>query len=117
MRLLKAGNDGTQTPETVEVLRRFHVAFCVYELAGYHSPLHVTTDFAYVRLHGPAGGKYQGCYKDARLPEWARQVDDWAKRLKAVFVYFDNDQSGFAAENALRLKGMIPGNRRLKAGR
>jgi uncharacterized protein YecE (DUF72 family) len=99
------------TPEVNRVLSRFNAAFCIYELAGYHSPVNVTSDFAYVRLHGPAAGKYQGRYSDDRLHEWARQVEDWAKRLQAVFIYFDNDQAGYAAQNALALRGMVLGKR------
>ena len=41
-------------PEIKKLLARFRAAFCIYELAGYHSPLTITADFAYVRLHGLA---------------------------------------------------------------
>jgi uncharacterized protein YecE (DUF72 family) len=33
----------------------------------------------------------------------------WAKTLKAVYVYFDNDQAAYAAQNALELQQMIFG--------
>jgi len=98
------------TPEIDELLASFHAAFCIYELAGYHSPLTVTTDFAYVRLHGPGAGKYQGSYDEIRLSKWGRQIEDWSRELKVVYVYFDNDQNAFAAQNALTLKKMIFGN-------
>ncbi len=48
------------TAEVYRLLRRFNAAFCIYELAGYHSPCQVTADFAYVRLHGPAAGEISG---------------------------------------------------------
>ncbi len=96
-------------PEINSILRRFNAAFCIYELAGYHSPFEVTADFAYVRLHGPAAGKYQGSYSDAQLKDWARRIAGWAKHLKAVYVYFDNDQAGYAPKNALMLKRMMLG--------
>jgi uncharacterized protein YecE (DUF72 family) len=35
---------------------------------------------------------------------WAEQILGWQRQLSSVFVYFDNDQAGFAPENALRLK-------------
>jgi uncharacterized protein YecE (DUF72 family) len=95
------------TADVEALLARFNAAFCIYELAGYHSPIKVTADFAYVRLHGPAAGKYQGSYDEGRLGEWCRQINEWSKRLKAVYVYFDNDQAGFAAQNALTLKRMV----------
>jgi uncharacterized protein YecE (DUF72 family) len=92
------------------LLARFHAAFCIYELAGYLSPLTVTADFAYVRLHGPGPEKYQETYSNGRLRRWSKQVEDWAKRLAAIYIYFDNDQAGYAARNALTLKKMVIGN-------
>ena len=93
-------------PEVYEVLRRHNAAFCIYELAGYQSPIEITADFTYVRLHGP-GNKYQGDYGGSRLRTWAKRVEDWRGKLKHVFVYFDNDQAGFAPKNALELKRML----------
>jgi uncharacterized protein YecE (DUF72 family) len=98
------------TREIDALLASSAVAFCIYELAGYHSPLTVTTDFAYVRLHGPSFGKYQGSYDKTRLSRWSRQITDWSRTLKAVYVYFDNDQAGFAAQNALTLRRLVFGS-------
>lgn len=97
------------TPEVNRLLERYNAAFCIYELAGYHSPLSITADFAYVRLHGPDTGKYQGSYSHAQLRAWARQIEQWAAKLKAIYIYFDNDQAGYAAQNALELKRMVFG--------
>jgi uncharacterized protein YecE (DUF72 family) len=99
------------TPEVNRILKKFNAAFCIYELAGYHTPLEITADFSYVRLHGPAAGKYQGSYSEERLRDWARWIRDQAKQLKAIYVYFDNDQAGYAAQNALRLRQMAMGSR------
>lgn len=103
------------TVEVCGILQEFNAAFCIYELGGYHSPLSITADFAYVRLHGPEAGKYQGSYSEHQLSRWARQIDSWSKELKAIYVYFDNDQSGYAAMNALRLRDMILGHRTKRA--
>jgi len=99
------------TPEVNRVLERYNAAFCIYELAGYHSPWDITADFTYVRLHGPGAGKYQGSYDDRRLRSWARRIEEWGKKLKAIYIYFDNDQAGYAAQNALTLRGMVFGTR------
>lgn len=96
-------------PEINRILARFNAAFCIYELAGYHSPFDLTADFTYVRLHGPAPGKYQGSYSDERLSEWAKWIEARARELKAIYIYFDNDQAGYAARNALTLKQMVFG--------
>lgn len=94
-------------PDVIALLKRFNAAFCIYELAGYQSPMHLTADFTYVRLHGPGANKYQGSYSDDRLHWWARQIESWAKTQKAIYVYFDNDQAGYAPKNALTLRNMV----------
>jgi len=86
-------------------LRRHNAAYCIFELDCFTSPLEVTADFAYVRLHGP-GGKYQGCYTGATLRQWAKWIEE-QKKLRAIYIYFDNDQAGYAARNALELKRLI----------
>jgi uncharacterized protein YecE (DUF72 family) len=40
-------------PEIFRILREFNAAFCIYELAGHHTPVEITADFSYIRLHGP----------------------------------------------------------------
>jgi len=91
-----------------EVLERHNAAFCIHELAGFQSPIEVTADFTYVRLHGP-GSKYQGDYSEKSLRTWAKMIEVWRTELKHAFVYFDNDQAGFAAKNALQLKRLVDG--------
>ena len=60
-----------------------------------------TTDFMYVRLHGPEV-LYQGRYSDSALDRWARRIDDWS-RAGDVYVFFDNDADGHAPFDARRL--------------
>jgi uncharacterized protein YecE (DUF72 family) len=86
-----------------ELLGRHNAAYCAFDLAGTQSPINITADFAYVRLHGP-GGKYQGAYDDRALGEWAQRIEDWRGYLNGIFVYFDNDEAGYAPHDALRLK-------------
>jgi uncharacterized protein YecE (DUF72 family) len=92
--------------EVYAILKESNCAFCIYELGGHLSPIEVTADFIYIRLHGP-GEKYQGSYPDKTLKEWVARCKDWLKKGKDVFVYFDNDQEGYAAFNALRMKELI----------
>jgi uncharacterized protein YecE (DUF72 family) len=77
------------------------------ELEGHKSPLHLTSDFAYLRLHGPAG-KYQGSYDDETLRKWLKKFGDWTENgIKEVYCYFDNDQKGYAAFNAKRMLELL----------
>ena len=92
-----------------KVLRRHNAAYCIYELAGFQSPIEITADFTYVRLHGP-GNAYQGNYSGEQLGVWAKRIEAWRKQLKHMFVYFDNDQAAFAPKNALELRRMVIGD-------
>ena len=92
--------------EVWEVLRRHNAAYCIYELAGFATEYEITADWTYIRLHGP-GGKYQGSYSDDTLRTWVELIPSWQRKLKAVYIYFDNDQAGYAAENAIRLKRFV----------
>jgi len=86
------------------LLEQHNVALCVYELAGQLSPRRLTADFAYVRLHGPSHLKYAGRYSRAQLHSWLVRCQEWLRQgAREVFIYFDNDQAGFAAMNALEL--------------
>ena len=93
------------------VLRKFNAAFCVYELEHHLSPIITTANFVYVRLHGP-DGKYAGSYSDSQLKNWVRRCRQWQEDGKDVFVYFDNDQLGYAAWNAITLQRIIMKKRR-----
>lgn len=92
--------------QTYGALAERGAAFCIYEIAGFLSPLEVTAEFVYIRLHGPDGA-YEGSYDEEALAGWARAISSWAARGKEVFCYFDNDQAGYAARNALTLQEML----------
>lgn len=98
--------------EVLEVLRHHNAAYCIYELAGFATNNEITADWAYIRLHGP-GGKYQGSYSDEMLHRWAQLIQSWRGKLDAVYAYFDNDEAGYAAENAIRLKRLVAQDDRL----
>jgi uncharacterized protein YecE (DUF72 family) len=92
--------------ELYDLLALHNTGYCIFDLAGFQSPIEVTTDLVYIRLHGP-GGKYQGSYSDAALGTWRSRIRKWQKERRTVYVYFDNDQEGHAARNALRLKELL----------
>jgi uncharacterized protein YecE (DUF72 family) len=93
-------------PEILQALARQEAALCLYEFAGQETPLEVTANFVYIRLHGPEG-PYQGSYSDAALKSWAKRIRAWAKKGLDVYCYFDNDDRAFAPKNALRLTELL----------
>jgi len=98
-------NPAWQTEEVYELLEKNNMAFCIFDLGGLFSPVKVTADFAYLRLHGPEVA-YCGKYTDAFLSEWSGTFLRWSGD-KFVYCYFDNDMLGYAAENALTLNKMV----------
>lgn len=95
--------------EVYQILRSYNAACCIYHLADFLSPKEITGDFVYVRLHGPEGS-YKGKYSDAVLTKWAKQFQQWSRSGITVYCYFDNDEAGFAAMNALTLINLIKKN-------
>ncbi|MBN1192001.1 MAG: DUF72 domain-containing protein [Dehalococcoidales bacterium] len=94
------------TERTEEALAEKGAAFCIYDFEHRRSPLSVTADFVYVRLHGPDGA-YQGEYDNGVLSNWAEQFSLWAGQGKEIFCYFDNDGKGYAVRNASTLKELL----------
>ena len=93
--------------EVIDLLKAHHAALCVYDLAGFQSPEALTAGHAYLRLHGPAEHKYSGRYTRPQLRQWLDLCAGWLESgARQVFIYFDNDQSGYAALNAIELKEM-----------
>ena len=89
-----------------QLLEEHGIAFCIYELERHLSPLLVTADFVYVRLHGP-GGKYEGSYTEESLQAWTVKIKEWQRQGKDVNFYFDNDLLGHAPHNAKRLQELV----------
>lgn len=87
------------------LLRHCNAAFCIYDLNGRQSPCTLTADFVYVRLHGP-GDAYQGCYGKEGLSKWHDKISGWAKDGLEVHCFFDNDDSGYAIQDAQILQSM-----------
>ena len=95
-------------PEVLRLLERHGAAFCCFDLGGTRSPIQVTADFAYIRLHGP-GAPYRGSYDDACLADWAERIATWQADGLDVYCYFDNDERAYAAANARSLLAMLGG--------
>jgi uncharacterized protein YecE (DUF72 family) len=93
-------------PEVLELLRSRGAALAI----GDHpklpdTPLEVTTDWSFVRLHHSTRGR-RGNYSEGELREWAERIAGLRERAE-VFVYLNNDWEGFAIRNALRMRALL----------
>lgn len=87
------------TEEIYALLNEYNAAFCQFDLAGCQSPDTITADFVYIRLHGP-GAAYGGSYSVRTLSNWARRLNYWCSRVREIYLFFDNDELGYAVHNA-----------------
>ncbi len=88
--------------DVFDVLRRHGAALAIHDLLEGH-PWIRTTDWAYVRFHGPDATteQYAGRYGGRRLARAARQLDTWLAGGHDVYAYFNNDAGGAAVLDAI----------------
>jgi len=91
--------------DVFDVLRRHKAALCIHDLLESH-PFEMTTDWTYVRFHGPAALQqpYHGSYGTARLRTWARRLAAVHDAGGDIYAYFNNDWHGHAVRDAAVLR-------------
>lgn len=90
-------------PETYDILKNINAGFCIYNLGGVQSPKEITSDFAYIRLHGSIN-LGQGEYSSQEIEKISEDIKKFTAEKKDVYCYFNNDQNGYAVKNALELR-------------
>ena len=87
--------------DVFDILGRHGAALCIHDLLEDH-PWILTTDWAYVRFHGPTAAteKYAGRYGGRRLSRAAERLDTWLDAGRDVYAYFNNDVAGAAPADA-----------------
>ena len=85
-------------------LERHGAALCIHDLLPRH-PWVRTTNWTYVRFHGPDAlhAKYQGLYGASRLRPRVRKLATWLADGTDIYAYFNNDYHGHAVNDARTL--------------
>jgi uncharacterized protein YecE (DUF72 family) len=99
-------HDSWYVPAVYKLLKTYNCAFCMFDMGGKESPLEITADFIYVRMHSP-GQMYSGDYRTDLLIPWKKRIMAWDPAVKSIYFYFNNDAHGYAVKNALELKDML----------
>jgi uncharacterized protein YecE (DUF72 family) len=95
-------------PAVYALLEKRRAAYVVMSGAGLACIPTATTDFVYVRMHGPdPDSMYSGSYPDRELRRWAKRITEWDGEGRDVWMYFNNDPHGHAVRNALILRGLL----------
>ncbi|PWY55108.1 DUF72 domain-containing protein [Legionella qingyii] len=93
--------------EVYDLLAKNNIALCFYDYKGYQCPEIITSDFIYLRLHGPHLEPYTGHYEEKALLNYACKFAKWHKQVKKIFCYLDNDQKVVAPHDAQVLERLV----------
>ena len=94
--------------EVFEVLQRHGAALCIHDLLADH-PRVMTTDWTYVRFHGPDAlhAPYRGAYSGSALRAWGKWIDEISASGGDVYAYFNNDVEAQAFTDCRRLTEIV----------
>jgi uncharacterized protein YecE (DUF72 family) len=94
--------------DVFDVLAARGAALCIHDLLADH-PWIRTTDWTYVRFHGPRALEepYHGRYGAELLDPIADRLTAWMDEGADVFAYFNNDWHGNAWVDATHLRGTL----------
>lgn len=93
--------------DVYDILQRHDAATVWFDMEKRRPPIADTASFRYVRWHGPGEEAYTGRYGRNRLRPLARQAREWHANGQDVYIYFDNDEGGYAPADALALQDML----------
>lgn len=85
------------------LMREHQVALVLSDFKDLPVPQVATTDWTYLRLHGPSGG-YWGSYSEDKLREWANRLKSLCQ---SGYVYFNNDMEAAAPHDALLMRQLL----------
>ena len=94
--------------DVFRTLARHGAALCLHDLLPEHPWLR-TTDWTYVRFHGPHAldDRYRGRYTGTRLWRIADRLSPWLDDGVDVYAYFNNDFHGDAVHDAFWLRDRL----------
>lgn len=93
-------------PEAIRLLERHGFSLCIADSPHLPSRHILTADFVYLRFHG-SRSLYGSKYTEEELTHWAEKCRAWLDEDRPVYAYFNNDASGYAVENARRLREIL----------
>jgi uncharacterized protein YecE (DUF72 family) len=94
--------------DVYETLARHGAALCIHDLLPDHS-WERTTDWAYLRFHGPDAlvEPYHGRYPASRLAAAADLARDWQSDGVDIYAYFNNDYAASAVVDATTFRSLL----------
>lgn len=94
------------TSEVKKLLTEIGSVFCCADSPAIQLKNWVTSDIAYIRLHGRKKW-YDYNYTKKELEEIAVLAKQMGEKAKKVYIFFNNDYYAYAVKNALKLCEML----------
>jgi uncharacterized protein YecE (DUF72 family) len=94
--------------DVFDCLARHGAALCIHDLLPNH-PWFRTSDWTYVRFHGPraVSHPYHGRYRGTRLWRGAQRLSTWRDEGTDIYAYFNNDWDAAAVDDARWLRARL----------
>lgn len=92
--------------EIRDILEEHALSFVIFSMPGLDCPRWTTADLIYLRFHG-VEDRYQGRYGEEGLKPWAARIASWLEDGHKVRAYFNNDDRGFAVQDAQLLRDLV----------
>jgi uncharacterized protein YecE (DUF72 family) len=98
-------NDTWFNDDVFNLMRKYNIGFVIADSSVWPQDKVFTADFSYIRFHGPVE-MFASSYANRQLDRWAEFIVS-QRNIKRVYVYFNNDMSAKAIENAKYLQKCI----------
>jgi uncharacterized protein YecE (DUF72 family) len=94
--------------DVLQILTDHGAALVIHDLLPRH-PWILTTDWTYVRFHGPNAieDPYRGLYGGRRLGRVSTRLREWLDEGFDTYIYFNNDWYGHAVTDARWLRARL----------
>ncbi len=89
-----------------KLLEDSNMAVCMADWPEFNNEMPLTADFVYIRRHGEIGN-YATNYTPEQLKKDAKKIKEYLKQDKDVYIYFNNDNLGYAPKNAQELSDIL----------
>jgi uncharacterized protein YecE (DUF72 family) len=91
--------------DVYQLLTSHAVALCIPVGGGLYPDRVTTAPFTYFRMH--RGQEPDGGFTHDEIITWSAQIRALSRAGKEVYVYFNNDWSGFAIRDAINLQKLL----------
>lgn len=90
-------HDSWLNDDVFKILKKYKVSLVLAGTPQIGSGI-VTAGFSYIRMHGDA--QHKSNYQNKELTELSKKINKFPSKIKKVFIYFNNDYSAYAIDNA-----------------